>query len=50
MKCIDILTKLIKDYCDPNPCENNGICSKHSNGYTCSCQTNFTGKNCDKGR
>ena len=38
-----------KDLCDPNPCANNGTCTKHNETYTCTCPANFTGKNCDKG-
>ena len=36
-------------YCDPNPCNNDGICTVNANlaGYTCSCLPGFTGTTCD---
>lgn len=37
------------DYCDPNPCGKNRICSNQGNGYICKCAANFTGKSCDEG-
>ncbi len=33
--------------CTPNPCRNNGICSKNGNNVTCSCDPNFWGSRCE---
>jgi len=36
------------DLCEPNPCQNNGICVDNINKYTCNCSgTGFDGKNCE---
>ena len=32
-------------YCNPNPCQNNGICEEGSNGPICKCR-GFTGEHC----
>ena len=37
------------DLCNPNPCQNNGICTDEINKYTCNCSdTGFDGKNCEQ--
>ncbi|KAK6165366.1 hypothetical protein SNE40_022307 [Patella caerulea] len=33
--------------CTPNPCKNNGTCSKVDNGYSCSCTPGYLGEHCD---
>jgi cadherin EGF LAG seven-pass G-type receptor 1 len=33
--------------CYSNPCQNQGTCMRREGGYTCVCQTGFTGKNCE---
>ena len=38
------------DACDPNPCENNGICKANEDKYTCKCPVGFHGKQCEKGK
>ena len=37
------------DLCVPNPCKNNGLCKlvDGKNNYTCTCRTNYIGKNCE---
>ena len=37
------------DECLSSPCQNNGSCRDHLNGYSCLCQTGFTGRNCESG-
>lgn len=34
--------------CHSSPCQNNGTCVDHVNGFTCTCGRNFTGKFCEK--
>merc|ERR1711976_499846 len=44
-------TKRITDLylCEPNPCQNNGICTDEINKYSCNCtSTGFDGKNCEQ--
>jgi hypothetical protein len=38
----------IRNYCIPNPCNNNGFCLQTSTGYICSCSYPFTGTNCQQ--
>ena len=33
--------------CDPNPCQNQGVCQPSGNTYLCNCQDGFTGDNCE---
>ncbi|XP_057677953.1 coagulation factor IXb [Corythoichthys intestinalis] len=35
------------DQCKPPPCQNGGACEDGVNSYTCWCNANFTGKNCE---
>ncbi|KAM9795117.1 coagulation factor IXa [Neosynchiropus ocellatus] len=35
------------DQCKSNPCQNGGSCTDHLGFYTCSCESGFTGRNCD---
>ncbi|XP_059206978.1 coagulation factor IXb [Centropristis striata] len=35
------------DQCQPPPCQNGGVCEDGVSSYTCLCQTNFGGKNCE---
>jgi len=37
-----------RNYCMPNPCANNGLCTQTSTGYICSCSYPFTGTNCQQ--
>ena len=33
--------------CDPNPCSNGGNCTDQLNAYLCSCETGYTGTDCE---
>jgi hypothetical protein len=33
--------------CLSNPCQNGGVCQSQQSGYTCLCNSGFTGVNCD---
>ena len=35
------------DDCDPNPCQNSGVCTDGINEHTCQCQEGFEGDQCD---
>ena len=35
--------------CDPDPCQNGGICNDETNGYNCNCPSGFTGDDCETG-
>ena len=35
--------------CGSNPCENGGTCTDVPNGYTCACQSGYTGDECQTG-
>ena len=36
--------------CGSNPCQNGATCNDELNNYTCICDSQFTGKNCDIGK
>ena len=36
--------------CANNPCKNGAKCTNTRGGYTCTCDSRFTGKNCDQGK
>jgi len=36
------------DDCVGDPCENDGTCDDHQNGFTCRCLPGFTGKLCSE--
>ena len=36
------------DYCEPNPCQNNGQCSSNENGFQCSCAATYYGTTCEQ--
>ena len=38
---------IAKNNCDPNPCQNGGICEDLVNTYLCNCEPGFTGYNCE---
>ncbi|ROL50333.1 Coagulation factor VII [Anabarilius grahami] len=39
----------VKDHCESNPCENNGLCmSQNAESYTCLCAQDFSGRNCER--
>ena len=35
--------------CSANPCKNGGKCTNTHGSYRCTCDSRFTGKNCDQG-
>ena len=35
-------------HCEPNPCENNGLCSDKGNHFECECTEDWSGKICDQ--
>ncbi|XP_045188010.2 fibropellin-3-like [Mercenaria mercenaria] len=37
-----------KNECDPNPCQNGGVCEDRVNQYTCNCASGWRGKNCER--
>uniref|UniRef100_A0A672L5V0 Coagulation factor VII-like n=1 Tax=Sinocyclocheilus grahami TaxID=75366 RepID=A0A672L5V0_SINGR len=39
----------VKDHCESNPCENNGLCSsQNAESYMCLCSPGFSGLNCER--
>ena len=39
-----------KNSCDPNPCQNGGICEDGINTHLCKCAPGFEGYNCENGK
>ena len=37
----------VYDHCNPNPCENGGVCRDIGNHFECNCINGYTGKLCD---
>uniref|UniRef100_A0A3B3UN81 Coagulation factor IX n=1 Tax=Poecilia latipinna TaxID=48699 RepID=A0A3B3UN81_9TELE len=35
------------DQCEPKPCQNGGVCRDEVGSYSCYCQEDFRGKNCE---
>jgi hypothetical protein len=35
------------DFCDPNPCQNGGVCRRLKNDYVCDCPDDVIGLNCE---
>ena len=47
---VHVITHLFTDPCQPNPCQNNGLCSAALDGtHSCVCRTGFFGDNCQIG-
>ena len=42
--CVDI------NDCDPNPCQNGGVCNDQVNGFTCDCQAGYDGDVCENSK
>ncbi|XP_016297256.1 coagulation factor VII [Sinocyclocheilus anshuiensis] len=39
----------VKDHCESNPCENNGLCTtQNAESYMCLCVPGFSGRNCEQ--
>ena len=36
--------------CEPNPCQNGGVCVDGNNDHTCNCVTGYGGDNCEIGK
>ena len=35
--------------CESSPCENGGSCTDMEGGYSCACESGFTGSQCETG-
>lgn len=35
------------NYCESEPCMNNGICAEKQGGFSCTCLPNYTGLRCE---
>ena len=35
--------------CESNPCEHGGTCTDMQDGYSCACESGFTGSECETG-
>eukprot|EP00111_Clytia_hemisphaerica_P009522 TCONS_00027918-protein len=35
------------DFCEVDPCQNNGVCKSFDNGFTCACPPGFSGERCE---
>uniref|UniRef100_A0A672L0Q3 Coagulation factor VII-like n=1 Tax=Sinocyclocheilus grahami TaxID=75366 RepID=A0A672L0Q3_SINGR len=45
-----LCSSAVKDHCESNPCENNGLCSsQNAESYMCLCSPGFSGLNCERG-
>ena len=38
------------DNCDPNPCQNNGICKDDGASFLCNCSNGFAGNTCSESK
>ena len=38
------------EYCQPNPCGNEGLCIASWEGYSCQCGIDYAGNNCTEGK
>jgi hypothetical protein len=36
--------------CEPNPCQNSGMCTDGVDSYTCVCDAGYTGSTCETSR
>ena len=44
--CLCLFFFYIIDYCQPNPCLNNGVCVGEVDSFTCDCPNGFGGNTC----
>ncbi|XP_060624430.2 hyaluronan-binding protein 2 isoform X3 [Anolis sagrei] len=42
-----LVTLCVENPCDAKPCQNNGICERNRNSYTCRCPKPYTGSKCE---
>ncbi|XP_066473145.1 coagulation factor XII [Tiliqua scincoides] len=38
----------LRGHCDPNPCQNGGVCEARRTGFHCTCTAGFHGRHCEK--
>ena len=43
---LEIVYTTPDDHCDPNPCDNGGVCTNGLDGFTCECAPGFIGETC----
>ena len=36
------------DYCDVQPCQNGGVCTSSTSGFSCKCGAGWEGQRCEK--
>ena len=47
---VNVIDKVPTNYCSPDPCNGNGVCTNLSTTYLCTCNERFDGKNCQTGK
>ena len=45
LKCV-----YLTEVCNPNPCQNNGVCRAHLESYVCDCPPGYYGDQCQTGK
>ena len=44
---LNVITLLDQKYCQPNPCQHDGICEDLVSNYSCTCTPEYIGRNCE---